>query len=101
MTVYAGDRTIDGVLVTADGEPLDPRLDAQRYDADFEWSYEGSAPRQLAFALLAHHLHDPARAAALSERFMRDVTANFQNDWDMTTSDIERVLAAYDSAETR
>lgn len=99
MKTYFGDRTIDGVMVTVDGEALPPRDDLKDFaGADFEWSYEGEAPRQLAFALLVDHLGDPARAAALSERFMIDVVANFQNEWEMTSADIDRVLGSYGAA---
>lgn len=96
MKTYVGDRTIDGIVVTVDGEPLDERINERVYSRNgFEWSYEGSEASQLAYALLADHMGDPERAAALQERFMRDVVANFNNDWKMTTSDMDRVLRAY------
>lgn len=99
MKTYFGDRTIDGVVVTVDGVALDPRDDVKSYaGADFEWSYEGDAPEQLAFALLADHLGDTRRAEALAGRFMKDVVANFQNEWEMTGADIDRVLASYGAA---
>ena len=93
---YAGDRTMDGIQVSVDGRPLDPRYDLQRFtDGGFEWSYEGPEPEQLAFALLVDHLGDPARADALSGRFMREVVANFDNEWEMTSADIERALEGF------
>ncbi|GJE62430.1 DUF6166 domain-containing protein [Methylobacterium trifolii] len=93
--VYAGDRTIDGIVVTVDGRPLDDRAGQRRYSRNgFEWSYEGPEPSQLAFALLADHLGDADRAAALQERFMRAVVANFQNEWEMRSADIDRALEA-------
>jgi hypothetical protein len=96
MKTYFGDRTIDGVAVTADGAPLAPRPDLKSFAGnDFEWSYEGAAPKQLAFALLVDHLGDAKKAEALADRFMRDVVANFQNEWEMTSADIDRVLATY------
>ena len=56
MTIYRGERTIDGVVVTADGAPLAERADLKRFtDRGFEWTYEGAAPAQLALALLADH----------------------------------------------
>jgi len=59
---YTGDRTMDGIQVSVDGRPLDPRFDLRRFsDGGFEWSYEGPEPEQLAFALLVDHLGDPAR----------------------------------------
>jgi hypothetical protein len=95
MTVYKGDRTIDGVLVTADGEQLDEHIDAHCYSQDFEWSYEGPAPSQLAFALLVDHLRDIPQAEALQDRFMRAVVANFQNEWEMSSEDVDRVLKSF------
>ena len=87
--------TIDGILVTVDGEPLDPRTDIEQYtDLGFEWTYEGPEPRQLALAILADHLGDDARARELSEAFMRDVVANFDNTWEMTGEDIDVVISA-------
>ena len=95
MKLYVGDRTIDGILVTVDGEPLDPRTDIEQYtDLGFEWTYEGPEPRQLALAILADHLGDDARARELSEAFMRDVVANFDNTWEMTGEDIDVVISA-------
>jgi hypothetical protein len=94
MTTYVGDRTIDGVQVLADGEPLDPRLDIHEFTRNgFEWSYEGPEPSQLALALLAHHTGDPKLALALEKPFMRAVVANFDNEWEMTSADIDAVLA--------
>ena len=93
MTLYKGDRTIDGVVVTADDAVLDDHVDSNCYSGNgFEWSYEGPEPSQLAYALLVDHLRDTGRAAALHDRFMRTVVANFQNEWEMSSDDIERVL---------
>lgn len=91
--VYAGDRTIDGIVVTVDGEPLPDRVAAKCYSRNgFEWSYEGPEPSQLAYAMLVDHLGDTAKAERLQPQFMRSVVANFQNEWEMTTADIDRVL---------
>jgi hypothetical protein len=93
MKRFSGDRTIDGVKVSVDGRPLDQRLDLHRYTANgFEWSYEGGEPRQLALAILAEHLSDPASAKALVEPFMKAVVANFGNEWEMTSADIDAAL---------
>lgn len=95
MKRFSGDRTIDGVKASVDGRPLDQRLDLHRYTANgFEWSYEGDEPRQLALAILAEHLSDPADAKALVEPFMKAVVANFDNEWEMTSTDIDAALAA-------
>jgi len=93
MKTYRGDRTIDGICVTVDGQPLPERLDIAHLSRDgFEWSYEGNAPAQLALALLADHLGDGARALQLHDGFMRDVVANFANEWEMTSNDIDAAL---------
>ena len=93
MKIYAGGRSLDGAVVTVDGVLLDPRYDIKRFSRmGFEWTYEGDGPRQLALALLADHLGDPQRALALSERFMRDVVAELDNAWVLTSDDIEAAL---------
>jgi len=95
MKRYAGDRTIDGVKVTVDGAPLDPCVDVMEFTRNgFEWSYEGLEPRQLALALLVDHLGDKDKARGSVEAFMRVVVANFGNEWEMTSADIDQALAA-------
>ena len=97
MKHYSGQRTIDGLVVTVDGEPLDPRFDLETYDdKGFEWSYEGSAPRQLAFAILADHLPDAAQARSKVEGFMIEVVAGLDNGWTLSTTEINAALAKLD-----
>lgn len=99
MKRYTGDRTIDGVKVTVDGSPLDPRTDVAEYSKNgFEWSYEGPEPRQLALALLVDHLGDAGAAKRMMEPFMRIVVANFGNEWEMTSADIDAALSAKGTA---
>lgn len=89
MTRYAGRRTIDGLIVTADDRPLDPHYDVKRFTRyGFEWTYEGESPRQLALAILYDHLGDKERAVLLSEPFMKQVVANFDNDWTLRSEEI-------------
>ena len=96
MKTYAGDRTIDGIVVTVDGEPLDQRLDIRRYSENgFEWTYEGAESRQLALAILADHLGDADRAQAFVEPFMREVVAYLDNTWEMTSDDVAAALEAF------
>ena len=38
------------------------------------------------------------KAAALRGRFMREVVANFDNEWEMTSADIDRVLEGFGGA---
>ena len=95
MRIYKGSRTIDGIQVTVDGVTLDTRYDIKRCcDTGFEWTYEGDAPAQLALALLAEHLGDSQQALAQYESFMRRIVANFDNDWEMTSADMEEALAS-------
>lgn len=92
MKTYRGDRTIDGLEVTVDGQPLDQRFDLKVVSQDgFEWGYDGEAPAQLALALLADHSGDQV-ALAHYDVFMREITANFNNEWEMTSADIGEAL---------
>jgi len=93
MKTYSGKRTIDGIVVTVDGAPLDERFDIQVFDEKgFEWSYEGSAPRQLALAVLADHLGDANLARDKAESFMTSIVANLDNDWTLSGQDIDAAL---------
>ena len=84
---------MDGLKVTVDAAALDPRFDLRVVSRDgFEWSYEGSAPAQLALAILANHFDDDAQALAHYEEFMAAVVANFDNEWEMTSADIDEAL---------
>ena len=95
MKHYAGDRTIDGVKVTVDGMPLGPCMNVAEFSKNgFEWSYEGPEPRQLALALLVDHLGDNAVAKIMVEPFMRAIVANFGNEWEMTSADLDLALTA-------
>ena len=99
MKTYAGDRTIDGIVVTVDDKPLDQRLDIRRYSENgFEWTYEGPESRQLSLAILTDHLSDADRALPLVEPFMREVVANFDNTWEMTSDDVAAAIEAFVSA---
>jgi hypothetical protein len=93
MKLYEGGRSLAGAVVTVDGAPLDPRFDIKRFSpAGFEWTYEGDGPRQLALALLADHLGDPARALALTDWFMHEVVAVLDNAWQLTSEEIEAAV---------
>lgn len=93
MKTYEGGRGLAGAQVTVDGAPLDPRFDVKVFSkTGYEWTYEGDGPRQLALALLCDHLGEPARALALTERFMQDVVADLDNAWLLTSDDIAEAL---------
>jgi len=95
MKTYTGERAIDGISVLVDGKPLSPHDDELKLtDYGFEWSYEGAEPSQLAFAILSDHLGDAAAAKSLYRSFMEHVVANFDNDWEMTSADIDAAIAA-------
>jgi len=94
MSTFEGRRTIDGLVVTKDGAPLDEHYAIKRFtNWGFEWTYEGDSPRQLALALLVEHLGDKERAVRLADAFMRAVVANLDNDWLLNSSDIDRAVA--------
>jgi uncharacterized protein DUF6166 len=96
MKTYEGRRTIDGLVVTVDGQKLDEHYAVKRFTRyGFEWTYEGDSPQQLALALLADYLGDNDRAIRLSEPFMREVVANLDNDWTLTGADIDAFLRGH------
>jgi len=93
MKLYQGRRTIDGLVVTVDGERLDERYDVKRFTRyGFEWSYEGESPHQLALAILYDYLADHDRAIRLSQPFMQRIVANFDNEWRLDGGEIEAFL---------
>lgn len=93
MKTYEGKRTIDGLIVTVDGQRLDEHYEVKRLTKyGFEWTYEGESPQQLALAILFDGLGDKDRAIALSESFMKLIVANLDNDWMLTSDDIDAFL---------
>ena len=94
IKLYRGGRSLDGAVVTVDGRMLAPRHDLKRLSSTgFEWTYEGAGPAQLALALLADHLGDDAQALTLYEQFMREVVAELDNSWELSSADIDAALA--------
>ena len=95
MKTYEGKRGFDGLVVTVDGRPLSEHYAVKQFTTwGFEWTYEGESPQQLALALLYDHLGDKTRAIGLSERFMKKVVANLDNDWVLDSAGIDRAIAA-------
>ena len=93
MKTYEGKRTIDGLVVTADGKRLDEHYEVKRFTTyGFEWTYEGESPQQLALAILVDHLTNNERAIRLSEPFMKSIVANFDNDWVLKGDEIDRAV---------
>jgi len=94
VRTFEGKRTIDGLVVTVNGERLDEHYAIKRFTTwGFEWTYEGDSPQQLALAILVEHLGDPDRAIRLCEPFMRKVVANLDNDWKLTGTEIDKAIA--------
>ncbi len=95
MKIYEGKRAFDGLIVTVDGVALPEHYAVKQFTTwGFEWTYEGESPQQLALALLYDHLGDATRAIGLSERFMQRVVANLDNDWRLTSADIDTAIRA-------
>lgn len=93
MGVFAGTRSINGVLVTIDGRPLDRAIQVRTYGSGFfEWSYEGDGPMQLALAILIEYYGDQQKALLMAEVFMKKIVANLDNDWELTSEDIQSAL---------
>jgi hypothetical protein len=93
MKTYEGKRTIDGLVVTVDGQPLPEHYEVKRFTRfGFEWTYEGESPQQLALAILVDYLGDGDRAIRLSEPFMAKIVANLDNDWRLTGAEIDAAL---------
>jgi hypothetical protein len=93
MKIYAGSRTIDGLVVTVDGERLPEHYEVKQFTKyGFEWTYEGESPQQLALAILFDYLGDGGRSVTLSKPFMKDVIANLDNDWRLTGDDVAAFL---------
>jgi len=100
MTIYEGRRTIDGLVVTADGKKLDEHYDIKRFTRfGFEWTYEGDSPQQLALAILFDRLGNKERAIQLSGPFMKTVIANLDNDWKLTSEEIDAFVRGNPQAE--
>lgn len=95
MKTYRGDRTIDGIVVTVDDQPLPERTDLKTLTVDgFEWSFVGPASEQLGLALVADHTKDDAKALQLYEVFTREMVANFANEWVLTSTDMDEAITA-------
>jgi Family of unknown function (DUF6166) len=93
MKTYEGRRTIDGLVVTVDGNPLAEHYEIKRFTKyGFEWTYEGDSPQQLALAILYDYLGDKDRAVRLSTPFMKKIVANLDNDWKLSGAELDAFL---------
>jgi hypothetical protein len=100
---YEGARAGHTVVVTVDGQPLNPRFDLWNHSpTGFEWGYGGSGPAQLALALLADCLGDDERACVLHQEFKRKVVANLHGrGWTMTSLEIQAWVKKLAALERR
>lgn len=99
MKTYEGKRLFDGLVVTVDGKQLPEHYEVAQFTTwGFEWTYEGESPQQLALAMLYDHLGDKTRAIGLSERFMKKIVADLDNDWTLTSADLDRAIAEIERA---
>jgi Family of unknown function (DUF6166) len=93
MKIYEGKRTIDGLVVTVDGQRLDEHYEVKCFSKDgFEWTYEGASPQQLALAILVDYLGENETAIRLSQPFMQQIIANLDNDWMLSGDEIGAAL---------
>ncbi len=94
MKTYEGKRAFDGLIVTVDGRKLPEHYEVHQFTTwGFEWTYEGESPQQLALALLYDHLGDKTRSIGLSARFMKKIVADLDNDWTLTSTEIDKAIA--------
>src|SRR5580700_4150253 len=99
MKMYQGKRSIDGLVVTVDGQPLGEHYEVKCFTRfGFEWTYEGDSPQQLALAILADYLGDSDRAIRLSEPFMKQTVANLDNDWQLSGDDVAAAIRSLEAA---
>lgn len=93
MTIYTGERTIDGIVVERDGIALDSGLAEARYsEIGLDWGFVGPPSRQLSFALLKDHLSDGGRARNLVELFTIHIAANLDNEWELNSADLQAIV---------
>jgi hypothetical protein len=98
MKIYQGKRTIDGLVVTVDGQPLSEHYEVKRFTKfGFEWTYEGDSPQQLALAILADYLGDNVRATRLCAPFMKQIVANLDNDWQLTGTEVDAAVRSIEA----
>lgn len=95
MSIYLGRRSGPRCCVTVEGKPLPPRLDLRSLSGTFEWGYEGTAPAQLAVAILAREVGDTA-AQLHHQDFQRAVVARLPaKGWALTGKEVAEWVAAW------
>ena len=101
MKTYTGRRRFSATKVTVDGRTLRFRRDLRCHSpAEFEWSYGGSGPAQLALAILADHLDNDQEALNLYQRFKWAVIAGLpRHYWTLSSQEIDQALHTLRNAE--
>lgn len=91
---YEGRRSGHTVVVSVDGQPLDPRLDLRNHSpSGFEWGYGGSGPAQLALAILANYMANSEQALELYQSFKWEVITKLpMESWALTSDEIESAI---------
>jgi hypothetical protein len=95
MKLYEGVRTPQGCIATANGKPLDLRLDIRAHSpTGVEWGYAGSGPAQLALAILADAMGDEV-AREHYQQFKHQIVAGFEwEGWIVTQAEIRCWIAS-------
>lgn len=92
MSVYTGERTIDGPVVTKDGLAFGTGAEPIYSEIGLDWGFVGGPSKQLAFALLYDHLTDSFRARCLVEAFTIHISSNLANEWELDSDDLEEIV---------
>ena len=97
MKIYHGRRTEHGCAVDVEenGEVslLNPRNDLRNHSQEFEWSYAGSGPAQLALALAADVLGDDDLAQEVYQRLKFRLVGGLPHEgWMLTEARIRSAI---------
>ncbi len=100
--LYEGQRAKSGfALVTVDGRPLRPRIDICCYTPGaYAWGAAGAGAKQLALALLAHHLGDDKRALDFHLGFEDAVVRKLPTPWRLTSAELDASLSRLETVLT-
>jgi hypothetical protein len=84
------------VLVARDNTTLDPKPSQKLYNHSpdgFNWGYHGSAPAQLALAILFDVTEDANLSIRLHQLFKDDFVAGWGSRWETTTQEVKAWVA--------
>jgi hypothetical protein len=99
MKFYHGRRTEHGCAVDVEEgsecTSLNPRNDLRRHSSEFNWSYGGSGPAQLALALAADVLGDDDRAQAVYQKLKFKLVGGLAHEeWVLSERQIRSAIEA-------